>query len=76
MGITILCGGGEGYNHQMDLSIDAVWTLAKEIIQEVGEIFKDSPYIHLGGDEVFASCWNRQPAIRQWMNNHGISTYG
>jgi hypothetical protein len=29
MGITILCGGGEGYNHQMDLSIDAVWTLAK-----------------------------------------------
>lgn len=31
--ITILCGGGEGYNHQMDLSIDAVWTLAKEIIQ-------------------------------------------
>ena len=33
MGITILCGGGEGYNHQLDLSIDDVWTLGKEIIQ-------------------------------------------
>ena len=33
MGITILCGGGEGYNNQLDLSIDDVWTLGKEIIQ-------------------------------------------
>lgn len=64
MGISILCGGGEGYNHQLDLSQDDVWQLAKDIVKEVAEIFKDSPYIHLGGDEVFASCWNRQPKIK------------
>ena len=60
----------------MDLSIDDVWTLGREIIAELGQIFSTAPYLHLGGDEVFASCWNLRPEIKTWMAEHNISTYG
>ena len=50
--ISIKCPGGTGYNGQFDVSIPQVFTLAKDVIKEVNDLFKDSPYIHLGGDEV------------------------
>lgn len=32
-------------------------------------------YLHLGGDEVFGSCWNLRPAIKTYMTKHGIVDY-
>lgn len=48
--ITIECAGGTGYNGQLDVSIPSVFGLVKDVISEIDTIFKNSPYIHLGGD--------------------------
>jgi len=29
----------------------------------------------MGGDEVFGACWDRRPAIKEWMSEHGIEDY-
>jgi hypothetical protein len=48
--ITILCPGGEHYNHQFVVSKDDVFTLTEEVLAEPDSLFKDSTYLHLGGD--------------------------
>jgi hexosaminidase len=40
----------------------------------VNETF-DDPYVHFGGDEVLALCWDLKPSIKQWMLENGISSY-
>jgi len=74
--ITIKCPGGEGYNHQLDLSKDAVYNLVVDVLKEIDVLFRESDYIHLGGDEVFASCWDQVPAIKTFMTAHHINGYG
>ncbi len=59
--ITIRCPGGEGYNGQFDLSKPEVFTLVQDVLRDVNEIFADSPFIHLGGDEVSSKCWDLRP---------------
>lgn len=48
--ISIACAGGTGYNGQLDLSIPEVFSLVKDVVREIDVLFKDSPYLHLGGD--------------------------
>jgi hexosaminidase len=75
--ITVLCDGGTGYNEQLDLSIQPdVLNLAKDVITEITQLFSASPYIHLGGDEVVDACWDKRPAIQEYMNANNISSYG
>jgi N-acetyl-beta-hexosaminidase len=45
-------------------------------MQEIDSIFKDSPYLHLGGDEVFGACWDLRPAIKSFMRTKLILNYG
>jgi hypothetical protein len=59
--ITIKCAGGTGYNGQFDVSKNEVFELAKDVVKEIDGLFKDSPYIHLGGDEVSSACWKLRP---------------
>lgn len=74
--ITIKCAGGTGYNGQFDLSKPEVFELAQDVVREVDALFKDSPYIHLGGDEVSSACWNLRPDIQNFMKLKNIKTYG
>lgn len=74
--ITVLCPRGEGYNNQLDLSKQSVYELGQDVYREIDNLFRDSPYIHLGGDEVFGSCWDLRPAIKTFMAARGIKTYG
>lgn len=39
----------------LDVTLDATYTLIKEVFAEIIEIFPD-PVIHLGGDEVSLRC--------------------
>lgn len=39
-------------------------------------MFSNSPYIHLGGDEVFSACWDKRPAIKEFMAKNNIASYG
>lgn len=48
--ISIKCNGGTGYNGQFDITQKGVFELAEDVIKEIDNLFKDSPYIHLGGD--------------------------
>jgi hexosaminidase len=48
--ISIKCNGGTGYNGQFDITQNGVFELAQDVIKEIDNLFKDSPYIHLGGD--------------------------
>ena len=73
---TIKCPGGEGYNGQLDVSNDDVLALSKQVVKEVNGLFLDSPYIHLGGDEVSSRCWDQRPEIQAWMRKQGIQDYG
>ena len=50
--------------------------MVKEVIDEVDKMFSGSTYFHLGGDEVFSSCWDKRPAIRDFMASKNISSYG
>ena len=53
-----------------------VFTMVKEVFQELDKMFNNSPYLHLGGDEVFSSCWDKRPAIKDFMASKNIKTYG
>lgn len=32
-------------------------------------------YVHMGGDEVFGSCWNQKPSIKEFMVKMNITDY-
>lgn len=58
---SIICAGKESM-------MEGVQTL----ISEVCELFPDSPYIHIGGDEAKISVWNYCKHCRDYMAKHGI----
>lgn len=45
----IACTFGAGYMGPLDVTLDATYTLVKEVFAEIMDIFPD-PIIHLGGD--------------------------
>lgn len=45
----------------------------KRLLAEVAEMFPDSPWIHVGGDEVCFSPWESCPKCRAYMKENGIS---
>jgi hypothetical protein len=53
-----------------------VYTLVRDVLKEIDLLFKDSDFIHLGGDEVGSACWDKVPAIKTFMAAHNISNYG
>ncbi|KAK3919046.1 Beta-hexosaminidase subunit beta [Frankliniella fusca] len=43
----------------------------KSLFREVAATFPD-PLLHLGGDEVPDFCWNSDPSVQAYMENHGF----
>lgn len=74
--LVLKCTDDKGFDGQLDLSKDDVYTFTKEIIREFDEIFANSPYLHFGGDEIWEDCWDAQPQIQDFMKAHGINNYG
>ncbi|MBQ1954655.1 MAG: family 20 glycosylhydrolase [Clostridia bacterium] len=44
----------------------------KILLGEICELFPETPYIHIGGDEANISAWQYCPACRQYMAQNGI----
>lgn len=68
------CPGMEHYNAQLDPSLDLTYEVGHGIYSDIQEMFVD-PYLHMGGDEVFGSCWDMKPTIKEFMDKQGIPDY-
>lgn len=62
---SLICAGSEK-------SFAAVKTL----LGELTELFPDSPYIHIGGDEAPHEGWKHCTVCREYMKNHGLKDSG
>ncbi|MBQ9806840.1 MAG: family 20 glycosylhydrolase [Clostridia bacterium] len=60
---SLICAGSEK-------SFEAV----KALIDELAELFPDSEYIHIGGDEAPHNCWAHCKACRAYMEQHGLKS--
>lgn len=65
------CPGNEHYNSLLDPSLDQSYEVAKGIYSDIQDMFPD-PWIHMGGDEVFTSCWDLRPHIKEFMKENKI----
>ena len=45
----------------------------KVLLRETCELFPDSPYIHIGGDEANINVWNNCPTCKKYMAENGIT---
>ena len=50
-----------------------VLNAVKHVFNELADVFPDS-HIHIGGDEVNATWWDRNPKIQAWMSARGMAT--
>jgi hexosaminidase len=58
----------------LDPSEDKTYELLTGILTDLNALFPDS-MIHLGGDEVFTSCFDENPNIKTFMAEMKIATY-
>lgn len=58
---SIICVGSEASMNAMT-----------RMVREICEMFPDSPYIHIGGDEADIEAWNACSVCRAYMKDHGI----
>ncbi|XP_037052327.1 chitooligosaccharidolytic beta-N-acetylglucosaminidase-like [Bradysia coprophila] len=56
---------------QFDVTKPEVYELLYELYSEMNEMFDYPPQFHLGGDEVFSSCWNSSSEVRDFMIERG-----
>ncbi len=45
----------------------------KTLFREVAELFPESEYIHIGGDEAYIQVWDHCPICQKYMKDNGIS---
>lgn len=57
-------------NIPLNPTIDFTWTVLAAVIDHVAALAPDA-MLHIGGDEVEASCWRDDPAIAAWMSARG-----
>jgi len=65
--------GGPG-TAALDPSMDRSYEFMENLAKDLLDYFKDD-LIHLGGDEVFFSCWKARKNIEEFMKNHNIPDY-
>ncbi|XP_070509770.1 chitooligosaccharidolytic beta-N-acetylglucosaminidase-like [Chironomus tepperi] len=50
---------------------DELYDVLEDIYREMLESFTP-PVFHMGGDEIFFSCWNTSKPLQDWMLNRGL----
>ena len=54
---------------------NGTYQLIDDLLKEVAnKMFPNSPFLHLGGDEVPTACWAGNKTITKWMLAHGITS--
>ncbi|MDQ0109002.1 hexosaminidase [Chitinophaga terrae (ex Kim and Jung 2007)] len=66
---------GGGYEMYVDNSLnptsEKVYEFLDKVFGEVAALFP-YPYIHIGGDECFKGFWEKDPAVKRFMEQHQI----
>eukprot|EP01022_Parablepharisma_sp_SALTPOND_P008168 TRINITY_DN135309_c0_g1_i1.p1 TRINITY_DN135309_c0_g1~~TRINITY_DN135309_c0_g1_i1.p1 ORF type:complete len:891 (+),score=44.51 TRINITY_DN135309_c0_g1_i1:940-3612(+) len=58
----------------LDPTLNLTYEFAEKVIMDVMEYF-GGEYIHLGGNDLKYSCWEKRESITQFMREHNISSY-
>ena len=59
------------FDPAMDPTRESTYVFLDVLIREMAELFPDA-YFHMGGDECNGKQWDRNPAIQQYMKEHGF----
>ena len=57
----------------LDPTQDAVYDFLNDFFAEMMTIFDDE-YVFLGGDEVTATCWDKNANISKWLKENGMTS--
>jgi len=60
--------------YTLNMGKEAVYAALEVIIGEVAAAFPHSPYIHLGGDEVFADGFEEDPHVQRYLKQHKLAS--
>jgi hexosaminidase len=56
-------------------TLNLTYSFVSTVLDDFKLLFPNSEFIHLGGDEVLTEkCWVKNPEIKQWMKDRGITT--
>lgn len=50
--------------------VDELYDVLEDIYREMVENF-NPPAFHMGGDEIFFTCWNSSEPLKEWMTARG-----
>lgn len=51
---------------------DTTFRFLEDVLAETIKLFPDSPYIHIGGDEVLKDHWKESPFVQDLMKREGL----
>lgn len=60
------------WDEPIDPTNDEVYEFIAQLYDEIFSLFP-SDMVHLGGDEVPLDCWEKDPAIKAWMETHNVT---
>lgn len=77
---------GKGCKENYEYKVQQTWGIFKEVfcptettfkfledvLTETISLFPDSPYIHVGGDEVLKDHWKESPEVQAFMKREGL----
>lgn len=73
VGIETEVGGIIGNDDIICAGSEKCSEATKEILSEICEMFPDSPYINIGGDEAPVDVWDNCTECRKYMKKHNIA---
>jgi len=63
---------GEPAMHLMDIANDDIYPVLDKIVGEMCDVFKSSPYFHIGGDEVQWEWFIDRPHVKEFMQKNNM----
>lgn len=56
---------------QLDPTQDRVYDILEDIYREMVELFGNTEWFHMGGDEVKHECWATSETLNNWLTERG-----
>jgi hexosaminidase len=75
------CGGyqaalapalGDPRLRMMDIANDAIYPNLEEMVNDMCDVFKSTPYFHIGGDEVQTEIFRDEPHVKKYLKDHNM----